>query len=78
MPVVAGAEVVRPLQDPVEMVAADAHLGYYLKGLFVERLREDVVRPDLDPARPRPWLAGSPTRDRGGSGVQLDPCDGRR
>jgi len=42
----------------VEMVAADAHMGYYLKGLFVERLREDVVRPDLDPARPRPWLVG--------------------
>ena len=40
------------------MVAADAHLGYYLKGQFLERLRADVVRPDLGPVRSRPWLVG--------------------
>jgi len=40
-----------------DMVAVDAHLGYYLKGMIVERLHEDVIAP----ARPRYgriWLVG--------------------
>ncbi len=41
----------------VDMVAVDAHLGYYYKNLIVDRLRQDVIGP----ARrryDRIWLAG--------------------
>jgi pimeloyl-ACP methyl ester carboxylesterase len=43
---------------PVEIVAADAHLGYYLKGLFLDRLRMDVIQPGRDSGDPKPWLVG--------------------
>jgi pimeloyl-ACP methyl ester carboxylesterase len=51
----------------VDMVAVDAHLGYYLKGMILDRLREDV----LSPARrkyERIWLVGVSI---GGAGALL-------
>lgn len=38
-----------------EIVAADAHLQYYLQGGVIDRLHQDVVRPRVDRA---PWLVG--------------------
>jgi len=36
---------------------ADAHLGYFVEGQLLPRLREDVVRPAGDGAA-KPWLVG--------------------
>ncbi|MCW5633307.1 MAG: alpha/beta hydrolase [Rubrivivax sp.] len=49
-----------------EGLLADAHLGYFVEGDLLRRLREDVVRPAAPvaeasagaPAAPRPWLVG--------------------
>lgn len=40
-----------------DMVAVDAHLGYYLKRTIVERLHEDVIAP-ARPRYERIWLVG--------------------
>lgn len=50
-----------------EMLLADAHLGYFVEGELVRRLREDVVRPPATAGHvagaatdsaARPWLVG--------------------
>jgi pimeloyl-ACP methyl ester carboxylesterase len=41
----------------VDMIAADAHLGYYLKKLIVDRLHEDVIAPARQRYE-RLWLVG--------------------
>jgi pimeloyl-ACP methyl ester carboxylesterase len=41
----------------VDMVAVDAHLGYYLKGMIVDRLHEDVIAPARRRYE-RIWLVG--------------------
>lgn len=56
-----------------ELLLADAHLGYFVEGQLVRRLREDVVQPPapagvppaaaavagtVPPASGRPWLVG--------------------
>ncbi|HEV8580277.1 MAG TPA: alpha/beta fold hydrolase [Thermoanaerobaculia bacterium] len=41
----------------VDMVAADAHLGYYLKNLIIDRLHEDVIAPARRRYE-RIWLVG--------------------
>src|SRR5262245_15611963 len=51
----------------VDLIAADAHLGYYYKRIIVERLHEDAIAP----ARPRYrriWLVGVSI---GGTGALL-------
>ncbi len=39
-----------------EIVLADAHLGYFVEGQMLGRLRADVVQPGSP--GPRPWLVG--------------------
>jgi pimeloyl-ACP methyl ester carboxylesterase len=40
-----------------DMIAVDAHLGYYLKGTIVDRLHEDVIAPARKRYQ-RIWLVG--------------------
>ena len=61
------AEVQRR-QLSIDMVAAQATLGYYAKGSFAERLYEDVLRPRLHRAYREVWLAGV---SMGGMGTLL-------
>ena len=43
-----------------DVVAVDAHLGYYRKDLLVERLRQDVLAPAVASGRYRGiWVAGN-------------------
>lgn len=42
----------------VDLVAAQATLGYYAKGTFTNRLYEDVMKPRLGRAYREVWLAG--------------------
>lgn len=42
----------------VDVVAVDAHLGYYLDGSFSARLRDDVIAPALAGNCRRIWLMG--------------------
>ncbi len=44
--------------DAFDVVAADAHFGYYADRSFIERLHEDVVRPARERGYSRIWLAG--------------------
>ena len=54
-------------RDPsIEMVAVDAHFGYYRTGTFVERLWEDIVRPARQSGYDEIWLVGT---SLGGLGV---------
>lgn len=39
-----------------EVVLADAHLGYFVEGQLLPRLRADVVQPGIDALKP--WLVG--------------------
>lgn len=41
----------------IQVISADAHLGYYRDNTIVERLREDVVAPLLEEGK-RVWLVG--------------------
>lgn len=52
----------------IDMVAAQATLGYYAKGIFVERLYQDVMKPRLTRAYREVWLAGV---SMGGMGTLL-------
>jgi pimeloyl-ACP methyl ester carboxylesterase len=61
------AEVQRR-QLSIDVVAAQATLGYYAKGTFAERLYQDVVRPRLRHAYREVWLAGV---SMGGMGTLL-------
>jgi pimeloyl-ACP methyl ester carboxylesterase len=51
---------------PVDMVAVDAHLGYYLGGAFVETLAEDVLVPARKAGFRDVWIVGV---SMGGSGA---------
>jgi len=53
--------LVRALREravPVDVVAADAHLDYYLERSFLERLRHDIVAPAQAKGYTRIWLMG--------------------
>ena len=58
-------EIERAL-GPVDMVAVDAHLGYYLGGAFVETLAEDVLAPARKAGFTEVWIVGV---SMGGSGA---------
>lgn len=52
---------VRAVQDQrlaVDVLRVDAHLGYYEKGTFVERLRQDVIAPARARGYRAIWLVG--------------------
>ena len=42
----------------LDVIAADAHFGYYRKGLILTRLHEDLVGPEIEKGR-RVWLLGT-------------------
>lgn len=58
-------ELARAL-GPVDQVAVDAHLGYYLGGAFVETLAEDVLVPARKAGFRDVWIVGV---SLGGSGA---------
>ena len=43
---------------PVDVIAVDAHLGYYLDGSFNKRLHDDVIAPARARKYRRIWLMG--------------------
>ncbi len=51
-------ESVKKLNLPVDMLGADAHIGYYLQKNFLERLRKDVIMPAKARGYERIWLIG--------------------
>lgn len=59
------AELARTL-GPVDQVAVDAHVGYYLSGAFVETLAEDVLVPARKAGFRDVWIVGA---SLGGSGA---------
>jgi pimeloyl-ACP methyl ester carboxylesterase len=42
----------------IDVVAVDAHLGYYLERSFIERLRDDIIAPARAKGYRRIWLMG--------------------
>src|SRR5258706_2173212 len=53
--------MIRALRErgvPVDVVAVDAHLGYYLERSFIERLSHDVIMPMRAQGYARIWLMG--------------------
>ncbi|HEX4962558.1 MAG TPA: alpha/beta hydrolase-fold protein [Thermoanaerobaculia bacterium] len=51
------AEIAAHAGAQVDMVAVDAHLGYYYKNMIADRLREDVIGPARE-RYDRIWLVG--------------------
>ncbi|HKZ17402.1 MAG TPA: alpha/beta hydrolase [Geobacteraceae bacterium] len=51
-------EAVREAKLAVDMIGVDAHLGYYFKGIFPARLREDVIIPAKEKGYDQIWLVG--------------------
>lgn len=49
---------VRERRLPVDMLAADLHIGYYRTGSAVERLRDDIVGPSRKKGYRDIWLIG--------------------
>lgn len=52
------AEIAREAGGTFDLVAVDAHLGYYRDGAIAERLEQDVIRPARARGYERIWLAG--------------------
>jgi hypothetical protein len=53
--------LIRALRErgvPVDVVAVDAHLGYYLERSFIDRLRHDIIMPMRAQGYARIWLMG--------------------
>jgi pimeloyl-ACP methyl ester carboxylesterase len=59
---------VRALNMSIDIVAADATLGYYAKGILSERLYADVVQPRASRGYQQIWLVGM---SMGGLGTML-------
>jgi pimeloyl-ACP methyl ester carboxylesterase len=51
-------EAVRERGLPADMIAVNAHLGYYLKGSFFPRMKEDVIEPAKARAYEQIWMIG--------------------
>ena len=52
------ADAARQSGWAAEVVAADAHFGYYARRTLLDRLRQDLILPARDAGRGRVWLAG--------------------
>jgi pimeloyl-ACP methyl ester carboxylesterase len=52
-------EAVRSRGLPVDMVSVDAHIGYYMNGSIVARLKQDVIDPARVKGYERIWLIGN-------------------
>lgn len=53
---------------PFDAVAVEAHLGYYLKGSIVDRIKEDVIEPAREKGYDEIWVVGN---SLGGLGALL-------
>lgn len=62
------AEAARQQGVAIDLIAVDAHLGYYRDRSVVSRLRDDVVRPARAAGYRRLWLVGA---SLGGVGALL-------
>lgn len=51
-------EEIRDLGLPFDVIAPNAHFGYYLAETFVQRLKEDVIEPARRQGYEKIWLAG--------------------
>ena len=51
-------QALRERRLPVDVVAVDAHLGYYLERSFIERLTDDIIAPARARNYQRIWLMG--------------------
>jgi pimeloyl-ACP methyl ester carboxylesterase len=51
-------EIAREAGGTFDIVAVDAHMGYYQDGAIAERLEQDVIRPARARGYERIWLAG--------------------
>ncbi len=52
-------DAVRSRGLPIDMIAVDAHLGYYTVRNLVERLKTDVIRRAQEQGYQRIWLVGT-------------------
>lgn len=59
-------EAVRARGLDMDVIALDAHLGYYRTGAIVERIREDVVFPARARGYKEIWIAGTSLGGLGG------------
>jgi pimeloyl-ACP methyl ester carboxylesterase len=50
---------VREHQLPVDMIAVNAHIGYYMSGSIFTRLKEDVIDPAKARGYKKIWLIGN-------------------
>jgi pimeloyl-ACP methyl ester carboxylesterase len=62
------AEAARTLEPALDLVAVDAHLGYFRDRSIVERLHEDVLAPARGRGYTTIWLVGT---SMGGTGALL-------
>lgn len=62
------AEAVSKRKLPIDLIAVDAHLGYYRKRTVIERLHADVIGPARAAGYEEIWLAGT---SLGGLGTLL-------
>ncbi len=52
-------QAVRARKLPVDVIAVDAHIGYYMQGTIFERLKQDVIEPAKARGYRRIWLVGN-------------------
>ena len=52
-------EAVRAHGRSIDMVSVDAHVGYYMNGTILARLKEDVIDPARTNGYERIWLVGN-------------------
>src|SRR5574337_455689 len=52
-------QAVRARKLPVDMIAVDAHIGYYMEGTIFDRLKQDVIEPAKAGGYRRIWLVGN-------------------
>ena len=51
-------EAVRERGLPADIIAVDAHLGYYINGSFFPRMKEDVIEPAKAKTYEQIWMIG--------------------
>ncbi len=67
---------VRARKLPVDMLAVDAHIGYYMEGTIFDRLKQDVIDPARARGYRRIWLIGNSLGGYGSiSYARLHPLD---
>ncbi len=69
-------QAVRSRKLPIDMIAVDAHIGYYMQGTVFDRLKQDVIEPAKARGYRRIWLVGNSLGGYGSiSYARLHPQD---